>query len=216
MTALAATSRKDIRFWDKIADKYARSAISDEASYQKKLEMTRDLLTPYSAVLELGCGTGSTAITHAPYVRHIVATDISGRMLEIADTKAREAGVENIEFRKASFDEVAADNADFDMVLCMSLIHLLPNRDDAISKIWKVLKPGGVFVSSTACLRDMNPLIRLILPLGRATGLIPSVQVFSGEALLRSVTEAGFMIEHRWRPAKDKAMFIIARKPGEV
>lgn len=214
MTAVAATSRKDIRFWNRIADKYARSPIADEASYLKKLEMTRALLTPDSDVLELGCGTGSTAIAHAPFVKRIVATDISARMLEFADAKAREAGADNVEFRQASFDEAAAGGGDFDVVLCLSLIHLLPNREDAIRKVLDLLKPGGVFVSSTACLRDMNPLIRLILPLGRAVGLFPSVEVFRGDDLLQSVRDAGFTIEHSWRPAKDKAMFIIARKPG--
>ena len=75
------------RFWDKIADRYAKKPVSDEAAYQKKLRVTRDYLRPDMDVLEFGCGTGSTAITHAPFVKHIQAIDISSRMIEIAHGK---------------------------------------------------------------------------------------------------------------------------------
>ena len=61
-----ATSTK---FWDKIADKYSKQPIADEASYQKKLQVTQEYFKSDMEVLEFGCGTGSTAITHAPHVK---------------------------------------------------------------------------------------------------------------------------------------------------
>ncbi len=75
--------RKTARFWDFIAKRYARQPVADEASYRKKLEMARTYFSPGSEVLEFGCGTGSTAIAHAPHVAHIRATDVSGKMLAI-------------------------------------------------------------------------------------------------------------------------------------
>src|SRR5215217_1657238 len=59
------------RFWDNLAERYARQPIADEAAYQTKLDITRSYLHPDMAVLEFGCGTGSTALQHAPHVRHI-------------------------------------------------------------------------------------------------------------------------------------------------
>lgn len=76
------------RFWDFIATRYARQPVPDEAVYQRKLEITRGVLEPHHEVLELGCGTGSTAIAHAPHVRQVRAVDISPRMLDIARRKA--------------------------------------------------------------------------------------------------------------------------------
>ena len=72
------------RFWDKIAVKYSRRPIADEASYQKKLEKSQAYFRPDTEVLEFGCGTGGTAIIHASHVKHIRAIDISPRMIEIA------------------------------------------------------------------------------------------------------------------------------------
>jgi cyclopropane fatty-acyl-phospholipid synthase-like methyltransferase len=42
-------------------------------------------------LLEFGCGTGGTAIIHAPHVKHIRAIDISPRMIEIAKSRAEAA-----------------------------------------------------------------------------------------------------------------------------
>ena len=60
-------------FWDKIADKYAKRPVADETAYETKLAKTREYLTPDTQVFEFGCGSGTTAIKHAPYVKHIQA-----------------------------------------------------------------------------------------------------------------------------------------------
>ena len=95
------TMNHESRFWDKIADKYSRKPIADEAAYQTKLKITREYLRPDMHVFEFGCGTGSTAILHAPYVEHIHAVDISKNMLEIACSKAAKEGIHNISCEKA-------------------------------------------------------------------------------------------------------------------
>ena len=200
------------KFWDKRAERYSERPVADEATYQKKLEITREYLNPESQVLELGCGTGSTAISHAPYAKHVVATDISLEMIEIARGRARENNVDNVTFERSSVDEFAAASESFDVVLGLNLLHLLEDKDAAIEKIYKMLRPGGVFVSSTACITDMMPLFRLIAPLGAFFRLFPPVDVFSAKELTRALTDAGFEIEHEWLPRKNKALSIVARK----
>ncbi len=203
---------RSARFWDRIAARYARKPVADEAAYQKKLAVTRGYLRPNMEVLELGCGTGSTAIAHAPHVKHIRATDISAKMLDIARRKAEAAGIANITFEQSTVDDLAVPAESLDVVLALSLLHLLNDRDTAIAKVHGILKPGGLFVSSTACLGGSHHWLRLIAPLGRALGLIPLVRFFTKEDLHDSLTAAGFEIEHSWQPGKGKAVFIVARK----
>ncbi|WP_425419693.1 class I SAM-dependent methyltransferase [Oricola indica] len=205
-------SRTD-RFWDRIAKRYAARPVADEASYQKKLEITRAYLGETSDVLEVGCGTGSTAILHAPRVRHIRAVDCSANMLDIAREKALEAGVTNIDFEKADIDELDLPPAHYNVVLALSILHLVDDRDAVIARLFDALKPGGVLVSSTGCVGDDMAWIRFIAPLGRSVGLLPLIRVFTRAQLRASFERAGFAIEHDWKPGKGKAVFIVGRKP---
>ncbi|MHC4984418.1 MAG: class I SAM-dependent DNA methyltransferase [Planctomycetota bacterium] len=200
------------KFWDKIADRYSKKPVSDEEAYQKKLQVTREYLRPDMEVLEFGCGTGSTAITHAPFVKHIQAIDISSRMIEIAQGKADAGKVENVAFERAAIDEFSAPDGTYDAVLGLSVLHLLESKEEVISKVHKMLKPGGIFVTSTPCLGDTMKFFKIIGPIGRFLGLMPLVKVFTKKELEDSLTDAGFEIDHRWQPGRGKAVFIVAKK----
>lgn len=201
-----------VRFWDRIAARYSRQPVADEAAYQKKLQVTREYFRPDMQVLEFGCGTGSTAIVHAPYVSHILALDISSKMLEIAQGKADAKGVKNITFKCAAIDDFAVPDQSLDAVLALNILHLLDDRTAVIARVHRMLKPGGVFVSSTACLGDSMKFFKFVAPIGKFLGLLPQVRVFSIAQLVGSLTDAGFEIEHQWQPGKNKGVFIVARK----
>ena len=102
MTRSDVEMSRSTKFWDRIAKRYSKQPIADEQAYQKKLAVTREYFRPEMQVLEFGCGTGSTAIAHAPYVKHIHASDISSKMIAIAKQKALAAGVENVTFEQAT------------------------------------------------------------------------------------------------------------------
>ncbi len=200
------------KFWDKIAERYSKRPVADEAAYQKKLQVTREYFLPDMEVLELGCGTGSTAITHAPYVKHILAIDISSKMIDIAQGKADAKNVENVTFRRSTIDDFSASDQGFDAALGLSILHLLANKDEVIAKVHKILKPGGIFVTSTACLGDTMKFLMIVAPIGKFFGLIPLVKVFSTRELEDSLTAAGFEIDYLWQAGKGKALFIVAKK----
>ena len=201
------------KFWDKIAERYSKQPIADEAAYQKKLQGTREYFQPDMEVLEFGCGTGSTAITHAPYVKHIHAIDISSKMIEIAQGKADAEKVTNVTFERSTIDEFTVSDQTLDAVLGLSILHLLENKEAVIAKVHRMLKPGGIFVTSTACIGDtMMRFLKLIVPIGKFFGLMPLVKVFTTKELEYSFTDAGFQIDYQWQPGKGKAVFIVAKK----
>lgn len=102
------------KFWDKIADKYSKQPIADEAAYQKKLAVARDYFRPDMEVLEIGCDTGSTAILHAPYVKHIRAIDFSTNMIAIAQGKAEAENIHNVTFEQATIEDLAIPDQSLD------------------------------------------------------------------------------------------------------
>lgn len=202
--------------WDRYAEKYSKQSIKDEVAYQEKLQVTQQYLKPHMNVLELGCGTGGTSIIHAPYVKHILATDISSKMLDIARMKAQDANVANVEFRQTSIDQLGLPKESYDVVLGLSILHLLKNKDDAIAKTHGWLKPGGLFVTSTACFADMGTrskfYIKTFFSIGQLVGLLPYINFISRKELKESLIRGGFDIEYEWQPKPDAAVFLIGRK----
>ncbi|MDA0369743.1 MAG: class I SAM-dependent methyltransferase [Proteobacteria bacterium] len=204
------------RFWDGIADKYSKIPLADPAAYERKLEVTRAYMTAEMEVLEIGCGTGSTAIYHAPAVKHIRAIDISPAMLEIAKAKAIAAEVTNVTFQVAAIEDLALVGSSVDMVMAHSILHLVPDCDAVIGKIARALKPEGVFVSSTVCLGEkplMRAFIAVAAPVGRMLGKFPPVlRALSEKQLATKIVAAGFAIEEQWRATNGQVLFVVARK----
>ena len=211
---------RSARFWDRHAERYAKSPIADEAAYRKKLEVTREYFRPDMAVLEFGCGTGSTALLHAPYVKQILAIDMSGQMIEIARAKSAAQKVETVTFERATIEELSLADRTFDAVLGLNVLHLLENKEEAIAKVHRLLKPGGLFVTSTVCLGDRLKIFKIVAPIGKLIGLMPTVRVFTTKDLARSLTDAGFHIDYEWQPGSGKSLFssvfIVAKKAGET
>lgn len=205
---------KSDKFWDSKAEAYAKSAISDEETYQRKLAETQAYFTPEMRVLEFGCGTGATAVQHAPHVQHIDAIDISENMLTIGRRRASEANADNISFAQGTLEEFNAESASLDAVLGLNVIHLMPNRQEVLVEIARILKPGGIFVSSTGCLGNSYlRFIKLLVPLGKLLGLMPDVFIMTESEFAGDVRNAGFTIETQWHHGmKGIGVFMIARR----
>ena len=200
------------QFLDKVALRYSKKTIDNEDAYQYKLKKTREYFQPTNQVLEIGCGTGTTAIQHAPFVEHILATDISAKMLGIANEKAKVENVGNVTFKQSSIESLSLDDASMDVVLGLSVLHLLEDKEAAIKHVFQILKPGGVFVTSTVCLGDNMKFFKYIAPIGKFLRLMPLVKIFTAKELESSLKGVGFEIDYIWQPEKSMAVFIIAKK----
>lgn len=205
-------------FWDKTAEKYAKSPIADEDSYTCTLQRTRSYLSPDDNILEVGCGTGSTALLLAGDVKRITASDLSGNMIRIGSEKARDQGVSNVNFVTAALFDSAIENGPYDAVLALNLLHLLEGLPAAIDRINGLLKPGGTFISKTFCAPDSGmslkfSLIRMILPLMQWVGKAPYVNFLEIGELEKIISSRGFkIIETNNYPVSSPSRYIVARK----
>lgn len=204
------------KFWDRLANRYSKQPISDPATYEKKLDLTQRYLTEESNVLEIGCGTGSTALVHAPKVKHLLAIDFSKNMIDIAKRKFSESQVSNLDFRVATLFDLPDDDESFDAVLALNVLHLMDDVEAVIQKVHQLLEPNGLFVSSTPFLAELPAVLRFVLPIGGAIGIVPKLRYFNGDELNSWITNSGFTIIERLEPAKKLgATFLIARKTPE-
>ena len=207
--------RDKAKVWNKMADKYSRQPIANQKAYEIKLDLTREYFTPDSQVLEFGCGTGSTAILHAPFVKHIDATDVSPEMIRIAKDKLAPAGIENVTFRVADMDGFAATPESYDAALGLNILHLLDDRMAAMRQVYQALKPGGYFISSTMCLREklMFRIMEPLFPLMHTLGRWPRVRRFTAKRLQEDIESLGFKTVHYWQPDNGAVLFMVGQKP---
>lgn len=206
----------DQHFWDRIARSYARDAIKDMPGYLRTLKSTRQRLRGTDTVLELGCGTGTTALALAPDVARLVATDVSNEMIAIAREKAAAQDCRTVEFVVSPADRAMGPDGTFDAVLAFNVLHLIADRGAALRQAARSLKGGGLFISKTPCLSEMNPLLRVAVPVARLLGRAPHVSFFSASDLETDIERAGFEIVERARHGsgrKDPRIFVVARRP---
>jgi|JI6StandDraft_1071083.scaffolds.fasta_scaffold48056_2 ubiquinone/menaquinone biosynthesis C-methylase UbiE len=212
----AATLRK-ARFWNRVARKYAADPIADMAGYEASLQRVGALLSTEHEVLEMGCGTGTTALRLAPFTGHLLATDISAEMIAIANEKLASQPTPQLSFALADADVPMFATAAFDRVLAFNVLHLVTDLDQTLAVAAQALRPGGLFISKTPCLAEMNPLIpHLALPLMRAIGKAPHVQCLNEAQLRAALTRQGLEIvsvERHGSGKKDFRAFIVASKP---
>lgn len=199
------------RFWNWNAERYSRQAIADEASYRKKLAITQKYLTPEMRVVEFGCGTGSTAVLHAPKVKTYQAIDVSEKMVEIGRRNAAEAGLSNLEFTVGTLEEAGVPDASSDAVLGLNILHLVPDLDRTIATVARILKPGGHFFSSTICLENLQGKLRLLGLATRVIPFLPTVGSFSVGDLEARLEGAGFAIVERLEQ-RPGVVFLVAVK----
>lgn len=188
---------KSAHFWNKMARKYAKNKVSDAQGYARSLARTRDFLKPQDQVLEIGCGTGTTALHHAPLVSQITGTDISSEMVAIANEKAADGKVLNAKFVVAQAENLPFAESSFDVVMAHNLLHLVSDLDQALTSANRVLKSGGVFISKTPSLAEMNGLMRhFVLPIMKRIYNVPSLHIFTTDELHLAIKRAGFTVEH--------------------
>lgn len=205
------------RFWDRMARRYAAARIADEAGYERTLARTQMLLPPAARVLEIGCGTGTTALRLAPACARYRATDVSPGMIAIARDKLAAQPVPALQFVLADADSpLAAADAPFDAVLAFNVLHLVDDLDATLASCAAALRPGGVLICKTPCLHEMNPLIpRLALPLARLLRLAPTVHSLREDDLTAALVRQGLAVvgvERHASRGRDFRPFIVARK----
>lgn len=196
---------------DKQAQGYAAKPVKDVQSYEEMLAEVSKHLSPNDKVLEIGCGTGSTAVRMAEHVANWTASDISPEMINIAKAKT---APNSAKFVVADAD-TAFDDAPFDVVTAFHILHLVPEPQETIKSLFKQLRPGGLFVSKTVCPGEMGFLPRLIVPVMNLFGVAPpTLHFLTNDQLHAMVLDAGFEILEQKTFGNSKASpYIVARRP---
>ncbi|MBN1973031.1 MAG: class I SAM-dependent methyltransferase [Sedimentisphaerales bacterium] len=134
---------------DECADKYDEHH-QNFRDYKKEADERIKLLSldRNSTIIDMGCGTGAFAINAAAYFRKIYAADVSNAMIKLTRKKAKEAGIDNIEFHHGGFLTYKHNDESVDGIVSTLALHHLPDfwKQIALTRLIKMLKPGGKYL----------------------------------------------------------------------
>jgi SAM-dependent methyltransferase len=121
-------------------------AHTDEAVLSRVVELARPL--PADLALDVGTGTGHTALALATRVAHVTGTDVTPEMLAEARALAmsRGAAAANVEFVLADVEALPYADGSFDIVTCRRALHHFLRPEAALAEMRRVMRPGGRLV----------------------------------------------------------------------
>ena len=126
------------RRWNPVLDRWYGEAT------RQMLDLAR--IRPGQRILDVAAGAGEPAVSAAERVGpsgHVLATDISEGIVELARQVARERGLEQVETRAMDGEQLDLPDASFDAVLCRLGLMYMPHPVTALSEWRRVLRAGG-------------------------------------------------------------------------
>src|SRR5579871_5660471 len=152
MTIQASKGYKGVGMEGMIATWYARITRNDVANRANVIRTIRQSLPNGGTVLEVAPGPGYLSIELAKTGSYsITGLDISKTFVDIAQAKAKEAGV-TVDFRQGNASAMPLDSSRFDFIVCRAAFKNFSDPVGAMNEMYRVLKPGG-----TALIIDLNP-----------------------------------------------------------
>jgi ubiquinone/menaquinone biosynthesis C-methylase UbiE len=136
----SAPSPKD--FFSKHAEDYANSESHAHGSDLSRLVELLDP-KPNEIALDVGTGTGFTAMELAHHASRVVAIDITEEMLQQARKLAMERGILNIQFEKGDASHISYHESFFDIVTTRRATHHFADVGKFLREAARVLKKGG-------------------------------------------------------------------------
>lgn len=202
------------KFWDLISSKYAASPISDLSAYETKIEKIKTYLSAENVLLDIGCATGTQCGDLAGHVKQVTGIDISGKLLAIAEQRKAGRNLDNVEFIKTSVFDERFQAESFDVVMAFYVFHFFEDIDTAFKHIHKLLKPGGLFISETACMGEKSKIAGGIIRFIGYLGFMPKINLLTNRQLEQALEHAGFSIvdKTRFSDLNDEYTFIAKKK----
>lgn len=186
-------------YWSRFAESYDRDG--EYVVGKRIIQLIEEALLSERSLgnaLECGCGTGYFTRAIARNARHVVASDLSNEMLEVARVQLR--GFNNVTIQKADCENTSFPAERFDSVFLTNLVHVMDNPLRCLRESHRVLRNKGslIVVDFTGYQLSFAKKMKVGLRYLRTWSLPPRGERnnMSPEELVSLVERAGFQVEH--------------------
>jgi ubiquinone/menaquinone biosynthesis C-methylase UbiE len=196
---LAAAKLKAETAYNAAADYFDAEPLGFWRRYgQRTIERLR--LRRGARVLDVGCGTGASALPAAQAVGpkgQVIAVDLAGDLLALGQAKAQTAGLQCVEFRRGDMTDLGFPDHHFDAVVCVFGIFFVPDMEHQVAELWRMVRPGGQLAITTWGTRFWSPAYEIWLEAVRrvrpdlCTAFNPWDRITTPEAVHRLLHDGG-------------------------
>jgi SAM-dependent methyltransferase len=154
--------------WDKAASGWNDSSAEIRRWLREATEAMLDMAAVKvgSRVLDVAAGAGDQTLDIAARVGpqgHVLATDLSAGILELARGNAERARYANVETQVADGEHLPVPDASFDAAVCRLGLMLFPEPLQGLREMFRALKPGGGVCTMVFSTPEANPCIAILM-----------------------------------------------------
>jgi len=182
------------KYWDKRAVEYDRNSLIAGMAYPQILDAVKAQLMTDDHVLDIGSGTGGFTIQYIDLVKQVTCCDIAPKMLAIS--RQRLADYHNVDFSLQDCTNLKFNSNNFDVVLCINVLHQMNKPEKAIREFQRVLRSDGRLIAISVAQKEINLLKKIGIAFRYSTqfGIPPATHSFNLQSLSEMITDCGFKV----------------------
>jgi ubiquinone/menaquinone biosynthesis C-methylase UbiE len=118
-------------------------------------------LPPGATVLDVGCGSGASALRAAEVVGprgSVIGIDLAAKLLERARIKAAQRHLENVTFTLGDMTNLGSSDEQFDAVVSVFSLFFVADMETQVQELWHRVRPGGKLAITTWGPRLFEPV----------------------------------------------------------
>ncbi|MDP4094204.1 MAG: class I SAM-dependent methyltransferase [Bacillota bacterium] len=183
-------------FWNRLASGYDKHALRTYSQvYIDTISKSQKYLNQNSIVLDIGCGSGITTIELSKSVKEIYAIDTADKMINIAAAKMKSANIKNIHYQVSDIFDTRWVTGSFDAVMAFNILCYIKDIDSFLSRIYELLRPNSIFLSTTDCCGEKKNIISCTQSLLCKAGIVPFTANLKMHEVEDVISRQGFDIQ---------------------
>ena len=199
-------------FWNRVAKRTNNSSQKPNDKTLKIIQNLQKSLKPKYKVLDFACGSGIIATEISKYVNTVHGIDISSQMIEIANNRKIEQNLNNVTFSRATLFDENIQIASFDVITAFNILHYLDDKEIFMNRINEILKPNGIFISSTIYTKEKKTFLFYFFAIVNTLKIMPKINFYSSQELENNILNGNFTMLESFDISPMPERFIIVKK----
>jgi len=199
-------------FWNRVAKRTTNFSHKPNNKTLNILQSSQKYLTPNDHVLDFASGSGMITTEIAKHVNSIHGIDISSQMIEVANSRKIEQRLNNVSFSRATLFEEDIQVASFDVITAFNILHYLEDKEVFMKRINELLKPNGIFISSTVYAKEKKTFLFYFFTLVNTLKIMPKINFYSSQELETNILKGNFTMLESFDISLMPERFIVVKK----